>query len=175
MLGLLLSAIAAVSLGAIKSLPLTAPIREPLSNDTLSAFPPSIATNLGQDVWPGLPFNRTVNWDLSLSIQRYGRPMDSIHTNEVLGAISRIERSFASDGSPDDNICPYIGGRGVPVAVHFVCTIGSPDVLSREQVGRILHTIWGFMLMYTPPMEIRYALIVQAKKQIAYLLLEWEH
>ena len=175
MLGVLLSAIAAVSLGVTISLPLTAPIREPLSNDTLSAFSPSIATNLGQDVWPGLPFNCTVNWDLTLSIQHYGRPMDSVHTDKVLGAISRIERSFASDGSPDDNICPYVGGRGMPVAVHFVCTIGSPDVLSREQVCRILHTIWGLMSMYTPPMEIRYALIEQAKKQIAYLILEWEH
>lgn len=175
MLGLSLSVTAAVSLGFVLSLPLNAPLIQPLSNNTLSAFSPSIATSLAQDAWPGLPFNYTTNWDLTLSIQHYGRPMDVIHTHKVLDGISRIERTFTSDGSPGDDICPYIGGRGRPVAVHFVCTLGSPQVLSREQACRVLRTIWGLMVMYAPPMEIRYALIEQAGKEIAYLLLEWEH
>lgn len=156
MLGLSLSVTAAVSLGVVLSLPLNAPLIQPLSNNTLLAFSPSIATSLAQDAWPGLPFNYTTK-------------------HKVLDGISRIERTFTSDGSPGDDVCPYIGGRGRPVAVHFVCTLGSPQVLSREQACRVLRTIWGLMVMYAPPMEIRYALIEQAGKEIAYLLLEWEH
>ncbi len=159
---------------SMMSLSLNAPRLGPLSNGTVLALCPSIATNFAQDAWPGLPFNCTVTWDLTLSIQRYGRPMDPMHTIEILDGISSIERNLASDGNPDDNVCPYVGGRGGPVEVHFVCTLGNPDMLSREQVCRILHTTWVLMTMYTPPLEIRYALIEQAERQIGYLLLEWE-
>ncbi len=159
---------------SMMSLSLNAPRLEPLFNGTVSALCPSIATNFAQDAWPGLPFNCTVTGDLNLSIQRFGRPMDPMHTIEILDGISSIERNLASDGNPDDNVCPYVGGRGGPVEVHFVCTIGSPDMLSREQVCRTLHTIWVLMTMYTPPLEIRYALIEQAEKQIGYILLERE-
>lgn len=175
MLVLLLSATAAVCLVVAVSLSLDAPLFQPLPISNLSAFHPSVVTKFGQNVWPDLPFNSTVNWDLTLSIQYYGRPMDPRHTNMVLGGISRMERSFASAGGPGDNVCPYIGGHDGPVAVHLVCTLGSPDMLSREQACRTLGKIWELMSMYAPPTEIKYALVERESKQIAYLLLKWEH
>lgn len=126
-----------------------------LQQNSLRSLPLNCKRYVAQDVWRGLPFHCTVNWDLTLSIQRYDRALDSIHIQKVLDGISRIERTFASDGSPNDSICPYAGGCGGPVAVHFVFILGSLDVLSREQSWPILHTIQELMLTNPPPMETR--------------------
>lgn len=70
----------------------------------------------------------------TLSVDYYGRPANLIDKIKACDGISREGKNSASDGSPDDNIYPYIDGRRGPAAAHIGCTLGSPDVLSREQV-----------------------------------------
>ena len=83
-------------------------------------FDPFIATNLAQDAWLSPPCSSIVDYELTLSIQYYGRPMD-LQLNKVLDDIGRIEKQFASDGSFDNNVCLCINGRGTPVMVRIVC------------------------------------------------------